>query len=180
MKTFPNFLLLITAIFLTMAVRGEADELFKIQGTLKGPNGVPAKGILLQFADGNGAITNGLGQYTIIVPSGYSGTLTPPNCTPASRTFSNVTSDQISQDFTARAQITGNVGAGGVAVSGDDGDFATSDGAGNFSLDFPPSGSASFTPEVPGLIFNPTVLSWKPGTFTSLTASAASRSEERR
>jgi hypothetical protein len=48
-----------------------------------------------------------------------------------------------------------------------------SDGAGNFTIDVPPSGSASFTPEVPGLIFNPTVLPWKTGT-NFLTAAPAS------
>src|SRR5665213_1499021 len=172
MKTLPNVLLLTTGIFLAMAVTGDAGDLFKIQGTLKGPNGVPAKGIPLQFADGNGAITNGLGQYTIIVSSGYSGTLTPPGCTPPSRMFSNVSSDQLNQDFTTRPQISGSVGASGVAVSGDDGDFAMSDGTGHFAVDVPPGSSASFTPEVPGLIFNPTVLPWRTGTG-SLTATPA-------
>ncbi len=161
-----------------MAVSGEADGLSKIQGTVKGQNGVPAKGVLLQFADGTGAITNGLGQYTIIVPSGYSGTLTcgaaqsaPPTCTPRNRAFSNVSSDQLSQDFTSTTQIGASIGVSGVAVSGDDGDFAMSDGNGNFAVDVPPSGSGSFTPEAPGIIFNPTVLSWKaPGSFISATA----------
>jgi len=151
-----------------MAVRGEADGLFKVQGTVKGQNGVPAKGIPLQFADGTGAITNGLGQYTIIVPSGYSGTLTctivqsaPPYCNPQNRAFSNVNSDQLSQDFTTTTQIGGSIGVSGVAVSGDDGDFAMSDGNGNFAVDVPPGASGSFTPEAPGIIFNPTVLALK-------------------
>jgi len=176
MKNIPISLLLAATSFLTLTAPGKAADFYRIQGTVKGANGVPAKGVLVKFANGNGSFTNGLGQYTIIVASGFSGTLTATACCiPPTRTYSSVTADQINQDFTTSAQLSSVLSppVAGVAVSGDDGDFALTDATGRFSLDGPPGSSGSFTPEAPGIIFNPTVIPWKSGIGLPLTVSAA-------
>ncbi len=173
MKTFPNFLLLVTALLLAIAHPGQAADFYQIQGTITIAGGFPSKGIVVKLPDGTGSITNGLGQYAVIVPSGFSGKVTATStcCGEISHTYSNVTSDQIDQNF-AIAQA---IGPGAflqypngqpitdVPVSGDDGDFAFSGSTGSVSFPAPPSGVGSFTPEVPGLIFNPSVIPWKLG-----------------
>jgi hypothetical protein len=66
--------------------------------------------VILSYTDGTAktVISNDSGDYSLTVPSGWSGTVTPTKgntgtwvFTPTYRTYSNVTSDQDGQDYTA-------------------------------------------------------------------------------
>ena len=73
--------------------------------TISGNAGVP--GATLSYVDGvaRTAAADGSGNYTITIPSGWSGTLTPSKAgytfSPESRSFTNVLGNQTDQDFTA-------------------------------------------------------------------------------
>ncbi len=69
-------------------------------------DGQPLSGVSL--SGGDCTTTDATGQYSCQVVSGWSGTLVPAlagyDFTPAQRSFTDVTADQWSQDFTAAAQ----------------------------------------------------------------------------
>ena len=73
--------------------------------TISGNTGV--RGATVSYNDGsnNTDVTNGDGNYTITVPGGWSGTVTPTHpCftfTPANRSYTNITANQTGQDYTA-------------------------------------------------------------------------------
>ena len=75
--------------------------------TISGNAGVA--GATLSYVDGTPktAAADGTGNYTIAVPFGWSGTVTPAKTsysfTPASRTYTNVLADQTAQNYTATA-----------------------------------------------------------------------------
>ncbi|MFZ5883703.1 MAG: DUF7402 domain-containing protein [Chloroflexota bacterium] len=79
--------------------RGEADVPF-----LNIVGNAGAADVKLSYPEGE-AISDQDGNYTIQVPSGWSGTVTPSHpCytfTPASRTYTNVTANQTGQNYTA-------------------------------------------------------------------------------
>jgi hypothetical protein len=68
-----------------------------------------AAGATLSYVDGTGrtVLADGTGNYTIRVPSGWSGTVTPAKTnyffSPASRTYGDVMADQAAQDYTGFA-----------------------------------------------------------------------------
>jgi len=77
-----------------------------ISGYVKDGGGASVEGVLVSADNGGGSyITNTSGYYEIIVPYDWSGTVTPNRLgwgfTPSNRSYSNVTADQIDQDFTA-------------------------------------------------------------------------------
>jgi hypothetical protein len=72
-------------------------------------------GALLGYVNGGAqtAIADGTGAYTISLPSGWSGTVTPAKSgyafSPASREYTNITSDQTGQDYTATGHLFADV-----------------------------------------------------------------------
>jgi len=77
-----------------------------ISGTIKTAEGQEIEGVTITFSnEGGTATTNSQGYYSQIVKDGWSGTATPSSTcytfSPASITYTNVTSDQINQDYTA-------------------------------------------------------------------------------
>lgn len=72
-------------------------------------SGSPLESVVLSGLPGSPA-TNASGLYTGTVDSGWSGTVTPTllgyTFTPTDRTYSNVTSDQLNQDYTAATAAT--------------------------------------------------------------------------
>jgi hypothetical protein len=174
MTTLSNILFLAAGTFWAVAAAAQATSFVQIEGTVKGTaNGVPLKGILLTLPDGSGSFTNGLGHYTLLVPSGFIGSViaTDPCCSfsPAQtlgmHSYSNITADQINQDFTVGrlvlsvVQTSSGQPVSGVPLSSNDGQFATS-GGGSFNFDFSNNGPLIVTPEYPGILFNPTSLSF--------------------
>lgn len=109
----------------------------------------------------NAPVTDGSGNYSDTVPDGWSGTVTPTRAcysfSPASRTYSNVTSDQTAQNYTATAltytisgQVVGsvapkNTGISGLVMSGLPGNPITN-GTGNYTATVPCGWSGTVTP----------------------------------
>ena len=108
-------------------------EYYTISGYVTTATATPIEGTFIDAgADIEGDVTDATGYYELKVPPGWSGTVTPSKTdwgfNPASRTYSNVTSDQTNQDYTAfQPTISGYVrdgsgaGVADVNVTGDNG-----------------------------------------------------------
>ena len=86
------------------AIANQPQEPVTISGTIA-VLGDPVEGVTVQFTGYAPIQTNGMGQYSMQVPYNWSGTVTPTpdfySFTPPSRPYTNVTTDQINQDFEA-------------------------------------------------------------------------------
>ncbi|MCP4221323.1 MAG: choice-of-anchor D domain-containing protein [bacterium] len=144
---------------------------FDIQGTgtsdptISGNAG--AGGVTLGYTDGGAqtATADGSGNYSFTVSNNWSGIVTPSltgyTFIPPSRTYTNVLTNQTSQDYTATPityTISGNAGAGGVTLGYNDGgaQTATADGSGNYSFSVSYNWSGTVTPSLTGYTFTPT------------------------
>ncbi len=88
------------------------------------------KGIVVSLPDGTGSVSNGLGHYTLLVPSGFTGTV-------GVHKYTNITSDQMNQDFifgqTAQGAINSNIfGGGGFTISTNNGQVVSAGSGYNF------------------------------------------------
>ncbi len=106
------------------------------------------------------ATSDGGGNYSITVPYGWDGTITPSKTgytfNPVNKVYTNVISNQ-TQNFTATLNtytISGNAGTSGVLLSGGP-STATSDGGGNYSITVPYGWDGTITPSKTGYTFNP-------------------------
>jgi hypothetical protein len=110
--------------------------------------------------------TDATGYYELNVPIGWSGTVTPTKAgywsTPASRSYANVTSDQMDQDFFATIdfKITGHVspasiGSGVTVTASNSGASATADATGYYELNVSGGWSGTATPTKGGCWFTP-------------------------
>jgi RHS repeat-associated protein len=141
-------------------------------------NGSPLAGVAFTATNGvSCSSSNASGEYSCIVPNGWSGTVTPSlsghGFTPGSRTYSNVSSSQVAQNYTATLvyQLSGTVTSGGsplagVAFAATNGVSCTSSNAsGQYSCFVPSGWSGSVTPSMSSHIFAPTSRS-----YTNVTA----------
>ena len=86
-----------------------------ISGSVKAPDGVGIDSVTLDFSGGGGTTgTDVSGDYVHEVPSGWSGTVTLSKTgyvfDPSNRSYSNVTADQIDQDYVSSTSLlTGRV-----------------------------------------------------------------------
>ncbi len=89
-----------------------------IQHTIAGNAGVPGANLHYVGTGGSSGISgnvtaNGSGDYSFYVPDGWSGTVTPSKSgytfVPVSRTYSNVTTDLLSENYTAYVAISGAI-----------------------------------------------------------------------
>ncbi len=128
--------------------------------TISGNAGVA--GATLNYTGGSTtADTNG--NYTIIVPYGWIGAVTPSQAgyrfSPTSIPYSNVLADLINQNYTATViyTISGNAGLSGVTLSYDDGgpQTDTTDSSGNYSFTIPTGWTGTVTPSLTGYTFSP-------------------------
>ena len=124
------------------------------QRTISGNTGVSSVTL-----GGLSVTSDGSGNYTATVSDGWSGTVTPSKTgytfTPPSRTYSNVTSDQTSQNYTAIVNtrtISGNTGVSSVTLGGLS---VTSDGSGNYTATVSDGWSGTVTPSKTGYTFTP-------------------------
>jgi hypothetical protein len=135
--------------------------------TISGNAGV--SGAILSYIDGTPktAIADSSGNYLFPVSYMWSGTVTPFKTgytfTPASRTYTNIVSDQTSQNYTATATgliytISGNAGVSGATVSYTDGilQTASADNNGDYSFNVSYNWSGTVTPSKAGYTFTPT------------------------
>ncbi len=119
-------------------------------------------------ATNGGVCTNSYltGDYSCGVASGWSGDVTPSHpgyvFSPTSRNYSNVTTNQTGQNYSASAvyHITGTVTlagspAAGVTLSGTGATCTNSDSSGNYDCTVPSGWSGTITPTYSGYTFDP-------------------------
>ena len=120
-------------------------------------------GVTLSYSGGT-TTSDDIGNYSFAVPFGWSGTVTPDKAgyrfTPESRTYENVQSDQLNQDFTAERvyTISGNAGVAGATLSYEENGISkmvTSLPDGNYSLLIPESWTGTITPSKANVTFSP-------------------------
>jgi hypothetical protein len=130
----------------------------KISGYVKDNGDTEVEGVSISADNGGGSDTTDInGYYEIVVPYDWSGTVTANkigwNLTPSSRPYSNVTSDQPNQDYTAfQPKISGyvrdanGIGVENVLVSANNGGGSdTTDATGFYKITVPYSWSGSVT-----------------------------------
>ena len=142
--------------------------------------GSPLAGVVLNGLPGN-PTTDSFGVYTGTVDYHWSGTATPTLAgyafSPANRVYSNITSDQTGQDYTATANaytISGTVlvdvsPLAGVVMSGLPGNPMT-DSSGAYSGAVPFNWSGTVTPTLAGYAFSP-----ENRTYSSIAADQAAQ-----
>jgi len=124
---------------------------------------VSISGVTLGYIDGTPqtTISDGSGNYSLMVPSGWSGTVTPSKTGytfyPIGRDYTNVITNQITQNYTALVDISGNVGIAGATLNYVDGTPKTviADGSGNYLITVPYNWSGTITPSKIGYTFSP-------------------------
>ncbi len=132
--------------------------------TISGNTGLA--GVTLSYTNGTPltVTSDASGNYSIAVPAGWSGTVTPskPSYTfaPANRTYTSVTANQTAQNYVATLityNITGNAGVSGVTLTYTDGvpQFVTADGSGNYSITVPSGWTGTVTPHKIQYSFTP-------------------------
>jgi hypothetical protein len=132
--------------------------------TISGNAGIA--GATLSYTDGSAktATADGSGNYSFTVSYNWSGTVTPSltgySFSPANKVYSNILSNQSSQDYTSTAvtyTISGNAGIAGATLSYTDGSAktATADGSGNYSFSVSYNWSGTVTPSLTGYSFSP-------------------------
>jgi hypothetical protein len=132
--------------------------------TISGDAGVA--GATLSYDDGGTqtATANGSGLYTITIHDGWTGTVTPSKAghtfTPTSRTYPAVTTDQITQNYSATLDthvISGNAGIGGATMSYDNGgpQSVTANGSGAYTITVNYGWTGTVTPTKTGYTFTP-------------------------
>lgn len=123
-------------------------------------------GATLSYLDGTikTVTANSNGAYTLQVPSGWSGNVTPSKTgytfSPVKRTYTNVTANLSKQNYTATPitySISGNAGVGGAQLSYTDGVLksVTSDAQGAYSFQVSYNWSGTVTPAKTGYTFSP-------------------------
>jgi hypothetical protein len=137
--------------------------------TISGNAGVD--GATLSYTDGTPktVTADGSGNYSITVPYGWSGTVTPSKTgytfTPDSKDYTDVTANQTAQDFSATlitCTISGTVLVGGNGLAG----VSVSDGThtdttatdGSYTIANVPPGTYTLTPTLAGYTFSPATL----------------------
>ncbi|MFH2040716.1 MAG: Ig-like domain-containing protein, partial [Chloroflexota bacterium] len=137
--------------------------------TISGSTGVAGAGATITYTGGSTTADGATGNYSFIVPYGWTGTVTPSKIgfdfTPVSRSYSNVTSNQISQNYAASVTmytISGNVGVGAATLSYTDGTSktATANSSGVYSLQVSYDWSGTITPSKAGFAFLPAIKSY--------------------
>jgi hypothetical protein len=132
--------------------------------TISGNAGKP--GVTLSYTDiiAKTVVSDSNGNYTIAVPVGWTGSITPSltnyTFSPTSRTYTNLAANQTGQNYTAALityAISGNVGVGGVTLSYTDTTAKTvlSNGDGSYSLQVSNNWSGTVTPSHVCYTFTP-------------------------
>ena len=143
-------------------------------------SGTPLGGVSLAFDGLGSAVTDGSGAYSMQVPDGWNGNVTPSlggyTFTPPSTNYMNVTADETNQDYAATTvaapavTISGTVvfinPMSGVTVTLDNGGgVATTNASGQYSIDVPMGWSGTATPSYTGYTFTPSSIP-----YTNVTA----------
>ncbi len=143
-----------------------------VSGSVTNSGSQGIENVILTFSNGGGsASTDSSGNYTHTVANGWSGTVTPSiagynTFTPPSRTYSNVTVDQTSQNYTAapityivsgRITDSGGSGLSNAQLSFSNGGWTTTTNSnGDYSQVVTYNWSGTVTPTKAGYYFTPT------------------------
>ena len=139
-----------------------SPTIYTISGYVR-TGGAGMSGVVMNGLPGNPA-TDSNGYYSATVSAGWSGTVTPSKSgytfSPASKSYSNVTSNQTNQNYTGTAitfTISGSAGVAGATLSYTDGGSktATADSSGNYSFSVSYNWSGTVTPSKSGYTFSP-------------------------
>jgi multiple sugar transport system substrate-binding protein len=126
--------------------------------TISGNAGVG--GATLSYTGGSPVTASSGGVYTITVPYGWSGTVTPSKTgytfSPTSRAYTSVHANQTGQNYTALVAITGNAGVGGATLSYTGGSPVTASSGGVYTIHVAYGWSGTVTPSKAGYTFSPT------------------------
>lgn len=131
-------------------------------------------GAVLSYTDGTvkTVTADGSGNYSISVPSNWSGTVTPSKSgysfTPTSASFTNLTAAQTTQNFAVNLSnptpyvISGDAGVAGAILSYTDGTAKTAlaDSTGFYTFNVSPNWSGTVTPAQGSYFFTPTAKSY--------------------
>ncbi|MFT3892414.1 MAG: hypothetical protein QM730_12330 [Anaerolineales bacterium] len=123
-------------------------------------------GVTLNYTDGTAktATSDSNGNYSLAVSYNWTGTITPVlagyTFTPSSRGYTNLITDQPTQNFTATgitSTISGNAGVGGTTIGYTDGTAKTTiaDQNGDYTFTVSYSWSGTVIPSKPGYLFTP-------------------------
>ena len=134
-----------------------------VMRTISGNTGV-GSALVYYSPSGTYVTSNKNGRYSLTVPAGWSGMISPSKpgyrFIPESRTYWNVQTDQQNQDFVAEQAytISGNAGTGGVTLSYEENGtlrmvIAAPDGS--YSIRVPKHWSGTVTPSKTGYNFSP-------------------------
>ncbi|MBI5944540.1 MAG: right-handed parallel beta-helix repeat-containing protein [Chloroflexi bacterium] len=132
--------------------------------TISGSTGTAGAGATLTYTGGSTTADGTTGNYSFTVPGGWSGTVTPSKAgftfTPPSRSYTNITSNQTNQNYTAAAilpTISGNAGVGSAILSYTDGTpkTVTANSTGAYTLQVSNNWSGTVTPSKTGFAFSP-------------------------
>ncbi len=136
-----------------------------VEYTISGSTGLGGVDIYYSGYYAGGMVTSDdSGNYSFSAPYNWTGMVTAFKAgyrfTPEERSYSNVQSDQLNQDFTpARLYtISGNVGVGGATLSYEDGGFIRSVGTysnGDYSIQVPEHWTGTITPSKTDYVFEP-------------------------
>ncbi len=141
---------------------------FYIAGTIT-MSAAPMAGVVMNGLPGN-PITNSVGDYSVYVTPGWSGTATPYfggfEFTPANRVYAGVSGHMTTENysaaissttFTISGTVTGNAGAllSGALITFSDGNIEVTDGSGAYSYTVGENWSGSFVPSLAYYIFTP-------------------------
>ncbi|MHB1457598.1 MAG: hypothetical protein ACYC0V_11855 [Armatimonadota bacterium] len=157
-----------------------------ISGYIKLSSDTPLPLVTLTASNNGGSvITNGNGYYSLSVPNGWSGVITPERdgytFNPADRSYSGVTTNQINQDYTATQSLPVTISGyiktrSGTAASlvkltaSNINVTATTNNSGYYSITVPNGWSGTITPARTGLTFTPANRS-----YTNLVSSQSSQ-----
>lgn len=145
----------------------QSNQLVYIEGITQKADGSALSGVRISFSNGSSVVTNTFGHYFAVLPSGFTGSSTASrtgiNFSPASRSYNNVSADQLNQDFTGGwYTVSGQVGGWcysctGVQLFFDGYWQGTAVGSGNaYSISIPEGYSGAVTPLYIGSVYSPT------------------------
>ena len=165
-------------ITLTLVVAMSVAQGATISGTVRMQDGMPISGVTMKGLPGE-PVTNDNGVYSAVVPSGWTGTVTPTEVNfvfdPETRTYTSVAADQTGQDYVALQRVfsisgyvrsAGGIGIGDVVLSGSPTSVAT-DPNGYYQTFVPRGWSGTVTPVLSGFAFEPPTR-----TYANVTANA--------
>ncbi|MBV5267904.1 MAG: hypothetical protein JZU67_05265, partial [Burkholderiaceae bacterium] len=147
--------------FITSSQSNQNYTATTVMYTISGSTGSAGGGATITYTGGSTTANATTGNYSFTVAGGWSGTVTPSKAgyafTPADRSYTNVTSNQTNQNYTAALSgyaISGNAGVGSAIITYTGGS-TTANSSGDYSFAVSPGWSGTVAPSKTGFAFWP-------------------------